>query len=121
MLDVSLADRLNADGFRGLFEALPSVRIILVMGRLGVGTFRPVVEEGVHRYLLKHACHQELCRAIRTVAKGGSYVNEEEATQSPLFLQQQPNGGSVSFGLEVLSSQEQRIIAFIAEGDTNRE
>lgn len=120
LLDACLSEGLNADGYRRLFEALPSVRIIILMEDAGTMTFRHVVEDGVHGYLSKNTCREELCRTIRMVAKGSSYLGQEGAAQSLRFLRHQPDIRSIGFGLEVLSPQEQRIIAFIAEGDTNR-
>ncbi len=55
------------------------------------------------------------------VAKGGSYVCSETAVQTSRLLRQRQHLLSARSGLDALSPQERRVIALIAEGNTNKE
>jgi len=121
VLESWLSEKWNADGRRTLCTVLPSVRILMLMREMETQSFRHGDEGGVQGYLSDSSCRRELSRAIRTVAKGETYLGPESSVDTGRGLTPQPDVWSVSFGLEVLSPQERRIIAFIAEGYTNKE
>lgn len=121
LLGARLSGGLNADSYRRLLEAPRSVRVIMLVEAHDLSMWSYVVEHGVQGYLSKAVCHKELSRAIRLVAKGESYLAPEGSPQLLHFLRQQAIAVSSRSELGALSSQEYRIIALIAEGNTNKE
>ena len=121
LLGAQLLSGLKADCFKGLLAAPRSVRVIMFVEEHDALIWSHVAEQVVQGYLSKTVCHKELSRAIRLVAKGEAYLGSEGSTQLLHFLRQQATAVSSRSELEALSSQEYRIIALIAEGNTNKE
>jgi DNA-binding NarL/FixJ family response regulator len=91
LLEFGLSGGSEADICKGLFDALPSVRIISLMGNDNDTVFLTVVEAGAQGCLQKDVCRTELVRAIRIVGKGGSYLGPESVDQlSPSLLRATP-------------------------------
>lgn len=107
--------------FQQLFHFLPAVRIIILVQDDDAALFRRAIDAGAQGFLLGNVGREELIKGIRTVVKGGSYLDPQAVAQTLRLLRQQQAGGGVPFGLHILSPQERRIISFIAEGYTNKE
>lgn len=107
--------------YKTLFNILPLVRIISVMRDGDVEAFRNAVEAGARGYLREKTDRMELIRAIRTVAKGDSYLGQETADQTFRLLRARRDSSFSPSALHILSPQERRVIALIAEGATNKE
>lgn len=121
LLEFGLSGGSEADICKGLFDTLPSVRIISLMGGDNDTAFLTVVEAGAQGCLQKNTCRTELVRAIRIVANGGSYLGPESVDQTFRLLRQWQDAACPRSGLRTLSSQERRVISLIAEGNTNKE
>ena len=111
----------EAKTIQQLFHSLPAVRVIILVQDDDAALFRQAVDAGAQGFLLGNVDREELIKGIRTVAKGGSYLDPQAVTQTLRLLRQQQAGGGVPSGLHILSPQERRIISFIAEGCTNKE
>lgn len=121
LLEFGLSSGLEFDLYKTLFHVLPSVRIISLLKDGDTETFRNAVEAGAQGYLRENTDRLELIRAIRTVAKGGSYLGPETADQTVRLLRGREYSDCSPSALPILSPQERRVIALIAEGDTNKE
>lgn len=121
LLEFRLTGGSEADICKGLFDALPSVRIISLMEGENDAAFLTVVEAGAQGCLQKSTCRTELVRAIRIIAQGGSYLGPESVDQTFRLLRQWQDAACPSSGLRALSPQERRVISLIAEGNTNKE
>lgn len=121
LLESGLSGGSEAEFYKTLRNVLPSVRIISLMMDGDAEAFRNAIESGAQGFLRKSARRNELVGAIRTVAKGDSYLASEEADQTFQLLRRQQNRMYARSSLHILSPQERRIIAFIAEGNTNKE
>jgi DNA-binding NarL/FixJ family response regulator len=75
---------------------------------------------GASGYLLKHVNAEGLARAIHAVAQGQSIL--DPAITQPLLtrMRLQKEGGFESQRM-ILSAQQQRVLALVAEGKTNKE
>lgn len=121
LLESGLTGSSEAEFYKTLRTALPSVGIISLMRDGDAEAFRNAIEAGAQGFLRKSMGRIELVSAIRTVAKGGSYLGSEEADQTFHLLRQQQDTMCARSTLHILSPQERRIIALIAEGNTNKE
>lgn len=121
LLESGLSGGSESEFYKTLRNALPSLRIISLMKDGDAGAFRNAIEAGAQGFLRKSTGRIELVGAIRTVAKGGSYLSSEEADQTFHLLRRQQDTICARSSLHILSPQERRIIALIAEGNTNKE
>lgn len=121
LLESGLSRGLNVASFRKLRTALPSVRVILLMGESETAIRPQGVEDHIQGYVSKTTCQTELSRAIRVVAMGEPYLGPEGSTPPFSPTSQRPGAIFVQSELDALSPQEYRIIALIAEGKTNKE
>ena len=121
VLKAGLSGGSEADFYRALLNVLPSVRIISLMRDGDVEAFQSAVEAGARGYLWEKTDRIELIRAIRTVAKGDSYLDQETADQTMRLLRARRGSICSPSALHILSPQERRVIALIAQGNTNKE
>ena len=75
---------------------------------------------GASGYLLKQARGQELARAVETVASGQSLL-DPGVTQKVLDRMKRLVAGEQPDGMAALSPQEQKVLALVAQGKTNKE
>ena len=121
LLESGLSGGSEFNIYKTLFNVLPSVRIISLMRDDDTEAFRNAVEAGAQGYLRENTGRIELIRAIRTVANGSPYLGQETANQTFRLLRARQNSICSPSILHILSPQERRVIALIAEGDTNKE
>ena len=121
LLESGLSGSSESEIYKSLLHVLPSVRIISLMGDNHAASLRRAVEGGVQGCLRKSTCRIELIQAIHTVAKGGTYLSPEDTDETFRLLRQQHDADGSRSGLDGLSPQERRVIALIAEGNTNKE
>ncbi|MDF0676178.1 MAG: response regulator transcription factor [Nitrospira sp.] len=121
LLESGLSGSSESEFYKTLLKYLPSLRIISLMRDGDAEAFRKAIEAGAQGFLRKSTGRIELVEAIRTVAKGGSYLSSDEADQTFHLLRRQQDTRCARSSLHILSPQERRIIALIAEGNTNKE
>ncbi len=121
LLGSGLSDGSDSDLYKALLHVLPSVRIISLMRDDNAMAFRHAVEAGVQGYLRENTGRMELVRAFRAVAKGDSYLGPDGVEWTFRRLRAQQNSVCYRSALERLSPQERRVIALMAEGNTNKE
>ena len=80
------------------------------------GYLQQLLQAGASGYLLKRAAADDLIHAIRTVARGGTYLDPSLAGKVLGGL-----GGAAGPGRRPLSDREEEVLRLIARGFTNRE
>ena len=75
---------------------------------------------GAHGYVLKEIDSAALLRAVHSVAEGHSIL-DPIVTERALAWLRGIGGGSALPGTDPLSAQEERVLALVAEGQTNKE
>lgn len=121
VLESQLTSGTDADTCKTLLSILPATRIIFIGSSDGPIGFRKRLEAGAHGFLLTNIHREELVQAIHTVAEGIPYLCSEATIETFRLLRRQPSETTVSSPIQALSPQEQRVIALIAEGYTNKE
>jgi two-component system, NarL family, response regulator DevR len=111
----------DIDLCKGLFHALPSIRILLIGSGHGVSSFRQALESGAQGFLMDNAGREEIVRAIRTVAQGTFYLGPEAVGETFRLLRASQAKNGLRAGLEVFSVQERHILGLMADGNTNKE
>jgi DNA-binding NarL/FixJ family response regulator len=118
IMDVRLGDGSGVEACREIREADASIRVIMLTSYGDEEAVVASIIAGASGYLLKQTRGSVLVEAIETVGRGGSLLDPAitTAVMERLRHAQQPPDE-----LCQLSGQEQRILALISEGKTNRE
>ena len=120
ILDLRLQDGSGMDAARELLTAFAKVRIVFLSNSLENETLLAAVASGIHAYVLRDAGAETLMQALRTVARGQSFLDPRVTHHTFAYLRRLANRSPNTIRLP-LSPQEQRLLPLIAQGKTNKE
>jgi DNA-binding NarL/FixJ family response regulator len=120
VMDVRLPDGSGVEACREIRSADPKVQVIMLTSYADEEAVFNSILAGASGYLLKQIRGQELVRAIETVAAGQSLL-DPAVTQKVLERVKRLASGHQPDEIAQLSAQERRVLAFVAEGKTNKE
>lgn len=116
LLDVDMPEMSGQECAEAIISRFPKVKIIMLTMHDSPGVIKPLLELGVHGYLLKTVERLELVNAIRNVAQGRNYF-QSEVTQALI----KPTVSNQASQIEELSSREIDVVKLVANGNTNAE
>jgi DNA-binding NarL/FixJ family response regulator len=118
LMDLSLPQLSGVEATKQILAAEPSLRILAVTAHEEAAFARTLLDAGAAGYALKRSACDELVRAVRIVAGGGTYVDPLIAGALVGVGQRGsgPPGAAVS-----LSEREAEVIRLIAQGHTSKE
>lgn len=114
VLDLNMPGEPPLDALAGIGESAPGVAVVVLTMERDPELARRALELGARGYVLKEAVDEELVRAIRAVAAGGTHVSRRVAVElaaGPAATR--PPGG--------LTEREAEVLQLIALGHTNGE
>lgn len=121
VMDVQLAGGGSGiEATRDIVSRLPETKVLMLTGFVDDQALFASIMAGASGYVLKQIRSDELLRAIRTVGQGGSLLDPILANDVLKRIRQ----SAAAFKdekLSRLSAQEERILALVAEGKTNKE
>ena len=120
LMDVRLPDGSGVEACREILGALPGTRVIFLTSYDDDDSVLAAVLAGAHGYVLKEIDSSALREAIRSVAKGQSIL-DSTVTERALRWLRGLHDLPATPGADQLSSQEERVVALVAEGKTNKE
>ncbi len=120
LLDVRLGDGNGFDVCREIQKLEHHVRVLVLTSFADDNVIVEAISAGADGYLLKEVNRDALVAAIQKVAAGQSVL--DPAITGRVFgkiqsMAQNPSGNKLS----LLSAQERRVLALVAEGRTNKE
>ena len=120
VMDVRLGGMSGIEACREITRAVPSVKVIMLTSYGDDETLFDSIAAGASGYVLKQIGSEDLIKSIRTVGNGQSTL--DPATTSRVFarMREQARKREES-AFSQLTEQELRVLAFLAEGHTNRE
>lgn len=120
VMDVSMPGLSGAQATERLRRECPEVRVLALTVYEDRSYLRQMLDAGAAGYVLKRAVTEELVRAIRAVAAGGSYIEPTLAAGlvSSYFNQDHAPGRAPSGDL---SERESQVLRLIAWGYSNKE
>ncbi len=119
LMDVRLPDGSGVEAARDIFAGHPATRVIFLTSYMNGDSARAAMLAGAQGYVVKNIDSDQLIRSILDVSNGQSMFD-------PVLTQQalSRNVGSVHARSErepSLAPQEERVLALLAEGLTNKE
>ena len=120
LMDVRLPDGSGVDACRDILANGSSARVIFLTSYADDDSVLAAVIAGAKGYVLKEIDASTLLRAIGSVAEGRSILDPSVAEQALQWLRGFAAGQKMP-GADKLSAQEDRVLALVAEGQTNKE
>jgi two-component system response regulator DevR len=118
LLDIRLPDGTGIEACRQIRKRSPDSRVLMITSVIDDSVVDESIRAGAHGYLLKEIDGRGLVNAVRDVAAGKSILDPAITAR---VLQLFKAAGPGRDALSVLSPQEKRVLALIAEGHTNKE
>src|SRR4051812_14421722 len=103
-----------------LRQEIPDIKILALTAHEERSYIRQLLGVGASGYLLKRVAAEELIHAIRTVARGGIYLDPSLAAQVLGGIIKRP-GERAGRGEDSLSEREAEVLRLIALGHSNKE
>lgn len=120
LMDVRLPDGSGVDACRVIRDSCPATRVLFLSSYEDDEAVLAAVFGGASGYLLKHITAEGLMLAIHAVAQGQSIL-DPAITQPVLTRMRLQKEQASEPQRATLSAQQQRVLALIAEGKTNKE
>jgi len=119
LLDLRLPDRPGLAVCRDILQRVPGTRVLILTSSTDERHVHEAIAIGAHGYLLKETDGASLVAAVKRAAAGHSVLDPSLADQL-LNLMKRPPGAAPADRLALLSSQERRVLALLADGLTNK-
>jgi two-component system, NarL family, response regulator DevR len=120
IMDVRLPDGSGVEATREIRTAHPDIRVLMLTSFADDQALFASILAGAAGYVLKQIGAEELMRAVRTVAAGGSLL---DPAVTSVVLERLRSGKHMlrDERLARLSPQEERILQLVADGLTNKQ
>ncbi|MCL4488752.1 MAG: response regulator transcription factor [Chloroflexi bacterium] len=115
VMDITLPDFDGIEATRRIRAALPDARVLALTMHDEEAHLVPFLEAGGTGYVRKSAADRDVVTAIRTVARGESFL-QPEGVQAIVREHRDTRPG-----LDVLSERERQVLTLTARGYTSRE
>lgn len=119
IMDVSMPKLGGAEATKQLLAAAPGLRVLALSALEEASFARMLLEVGAAGYALKRSACDELVRAVRIVAGGGTYLDPVIAASLVSSGRRRLNSGGIP--IVSLSEREAEVIRLIAQGHTSKE
>lgn len=120
IMDLSLPNMSGTEATRHILARDPRIKVVALTAHEDVSFARTLLDVGAVGYALKRSVCDELLRAVRVVAAGGTYV-DPSLSGSLLPSTGGRRASSVAGPVPVLSEREAEVVRLIAEGHTSKD
>jgi DNA-binding NarL/FixJ family response regulator len=120
LMDVRLPDGSGVEACRNILANHPTTRIIFLTSYTDEESILAAVLAGAQGYVLKNIDSNLLIRSICAVSNGQSILNPTLTQRALKWIKALPTQADPGQG-QALSPQEERVLALVAEGLTNKE
>jgi two-component system, NarL family, response regulator NreC len=115
LLDLAMPGDSSLAALPQLVERFPGVAVVILTMEDQPAFAREALRRGARGYVLKEAAGDELVRAVRTVARGSTYLTPSLAARLAM------DDAAADGGADELTPREAEILRLIALGHTNGE
>jgi two-component system response regulator NreC len=123
-LDLTMPGGGGLKTLEGLRQACPQTRVLVLTMHEDSSYLRAALAAGASGYVAKSAVDAELLAAIRSIAQGGTFVTinlSDRGTHRVVGDQPTRTESLPRAPVKLLSSREQEVLKFLAQGYTNKE
>lgn len=120
VMDIRMPDGSGTDACRTITADLPGTPVVMLTSYADEEALFDAIEAGASGYVLKRIGSDELVNAIRTVAAGRSML-DPAVTAAVLERLRHAAHAEESGAFAELTEQERRVLAHLAQGESNRE
>lgn len=120
LMDVRLPDGSGIDACRAIRAGRPETRVLFLTSFADDDAVMATILAGAEGFLLKEVSSDRLIGAVKTVA-GGQSILDPAVTQRVMVRMKTLTAQVTEEKGDSLSPQEQRVLALVAEGKTNKE
>jgi DNA-binding NarL/FixJ family response regulator len=120
VMDVTMPGTGGAEATARIARDQPTTRVLALTVHEDRGYLQQLLQAGASGYLLKRAAADDLIHAIRTLARGGTYLDPSLAGLVLGGLRGRSTQGG-TLPTDSLSDREEEVLRLIARGFTNRE
>ena len=120
VLDIRMPDGSGTDACRVITTESPGTPVVMLTSYADEEALFEAISAGASGYVLKRIGSDELVGAIRTVAAGQSML-DPAVTAAVLERLRHAAHAEESGAFQELTEQERRVLAHVAQGESNRE
>jgi two-component system response regulator DevR len=120
IMDVRLPDGSGVEACREIRAELPGTRVVILTSYPDEDAVLSAIVAGASGYLLKQIRARDLVSALQAVGRGESLL-DPAVTEKVLERVRRIATGAYTDEMAQLTQQEQKILALVAEGKTNKE
>jgi two-component system response regulator DevR len=120
VMDVRLPDGSGIEACREIRAELPDTRVVMLTSYPDEEAVLSAIVAGAAGYLLKQIRARDLVSALEAVGRGESLLDPAVTEKVLERVRRMATGGQADT-LSALTTQEQKILALVAEGKTNKQ
>ena len=121
LMDVRLPDGSGIDACRTIRTAHPETRVLFLTSFADDDAVLATILAGADGFLLKEVTSEQLIGAVKAVSQGRSILDPAVTRRVLTKVRSLATPASQDDKRERLSPQEERVLALVAEGKTNKE
>jgi len=122
LMDIGLPGLNGIEATTEILRHCPEIRIIILSMYDDEHSVVSAIRSGARAFVLKKASDNDLLDALRTVAKGGSYLSPQVSDRLLHRIQRGDlESRQLTPALEGLSPRELQVLRLVAEGKTSKE
>jgi DNA-binding NarL/FixJ family response regulator len=122
LMDIGLPGLNGIEATSEILRYLPETRVVILSMYDDEHSVVSAIRSGARAFVLKRASDTDLLDALRTVAKGGSYLSPQVSDRLLMRIQKGDlDARPLPTALEGLSPRELQVLRLVAEGKTSKE
>jgi DNA-binding NarL/FixJ family response regulator len=121
LMDIGLPGMNGIEATAELVRHCPGIRVIILSMFDDENSVVSAIRSGARAFVLKKASSAELVDALRTVARGGSYLSSQVSDRLLARIQRGDLETRDRNPLETLSPREVQVLRMVAEGKTSKD
>jgi DNA-binding NarL/FixJ family response regulator len=121
LMDIGLPGMNGIEATTELLRHCPGVKVVILSMYDDENSVVSAIRSGARAFVLKKASSAELLDALRTVARGGSYLSPQVSDRLLARIQRGDLETRGRSPLESLSPRELQVLRLVAEGKTSKD
>jgi len=121
LMDIGLPGMNGIEATTELLRHCPGVKVAILSMYDDENSVVSAIRSGARAFVLKKASSGELLDALRTVARGGSYLSSQVSDKLLQRIQRGDLETTDKSALEQLSPRELQVLRMVAEGKTSKD